>query len=803
MSVTQTKKIFMLSALPVAVLAASAASPAYSQSAGATSLEEIVVTARRTEESLQSVPVSVTAFSADEIRRRGISSLEDIQLATPGVHLSGSGGRSNPVYMIRGQAKALSGTMSPAVVTYFDEVPEPNYGSYIPQFDLGSIQVLKGPQGTLFGRNTTGGAILYTAAAPEHELGGYVSANLGNYKLREYEGAVNIPLIQDTLAVRLAGITNKRDGYSRDLGADRDMDEDDYHSYRVSVLWEPLDNLSNTFMYNRTVTETNGDAIVAVDYFPGGPLPGTFGLDASLGQAIAQQNARGPRDVIATRDTFEDTKKTSINNRTELDIGGLTLVNIFGYRDVDLNYLANSDGLPVLTADGSGVYPAGTPVEYIKGSLRQELEQYTNEIQLMGKSFDDKLDWRVGAYWLKSEPTGPNANWVAFAAVAGTSGRNTAYNFQTEESQAVFAHGTYDLGDLIVDGLELELGVRYSEDETEACTGTGINSSTGVKLSACENKDTTQITGASVNTAKSDATTWSVGLNWQINEDHFAYVVSRRGYRAGGINSPTFSGRLAQFQSFEPETVTDGEVGIRSDWYLGDVAVRTNVSAFLGKYEDVQSPLSGVTTSGACAAFVAANPGVPVPAPISPDGTCTPQDDPAGNTLMMNMGESEVSGVDLELVISPIENLTFNFGASYLDAETKTLDKPAALAPYMASLTGITFNYVARKTATAAVNYLIPVGNPMLESVNLHGNLYWTDDIAFAGTWMMPGYTVSNLRVDFQGIGTPNLELGVYVRNAADKEYFAAGATAGATYGMNAGIYGPPRMYGAELRYNF
>jgi iron complex outermembrane receptor protein len=121
----------------------------------------------------------------------------------------------------------------------------------------------------------------------------------------------------------------------------------------------------------------------------------------------------------------------------------------------------------------------------------------------------------------------------------------------------------------------------------------------------------------------------------------------------------------------------------------------------------------------------------------------------------------------------------------------------------MAHLTGISFNYVARKTATAAVNYTLPVGSPMLESINFHGNLYWTDDISFADTWMMPSYTVTNYRVDFQGIGIPGLELGLWVRNAADKDYISAGAIAGPTYGMNAGIFGPPRMYGAELRYNF
>jgi len=108
------------------------------------------------------------------LRESSISSTEDIQYSVPGVHLAGSGGRQNVVYVIRGQSKALSGTTSPAVVSYFAEVPDPVWGSSVPQFDMASIQVLKGPQGTLFGRNTTGGAILYTPQAPEHEFSGYI-----------------------------------------------------------------------------------------------------------------------------------------------------------------------------------------------------------------------------------------------------------------------------------------------------------------------------------------------------------------------------------------------------------------------------------------------------------------------------------------------------------------------------------------------------------------------------------------------------------------------------------------------------
>jgi iron complex outermembrane receptor protein len=135
-------------------------------------LAEVTVTARRSEESIQSVPVSVTALDAEQLRERSISTPEDLQRSTPGTYLSGSGGRENIVYQIRGQSKALSGPSSPAVVSYFSEVPDVTFGSSVPAYDISSVQVLKGPQGTLFGRNTTGGAILYTPTAPTYAFEG-------------------------------------------------------------------------------------------------------------------------------------------------------------------------------------------------------------------------------------------------------------------------------------------------------------------------------------------------------------------------------------------------------------------------------------------------------------------------------------------------------------------------------------------------------------------------------------------------------------------------------------------------------
>ncbi|MFD2138542.1 TonB-dependent receptor plug domain-containing protein [Novosphingobium resinovorum] len=197
-----------LAAMP-AIAAAQDANPRQDTAAAAS--QDIVVTARRVAENIQSTPVSVTAFSADTLRQATIRDTQDLLVKTPGVFLA-SGGRENTNFSIRGQAKALAGNSAAAVISYFAEVPSPTTGSSIPTYDLGSVQVLKGPQGTLFGRNTTGGAILYYPTAPDYSVGGYLQGTYGNYDSRLLEGALNMPIVDGKLALRIASTRSATGG---------------------------------------------------------------------------------------------------------------------------------------------------------------------------------------------------------------------------------------------------------------------------------------------------------------------------------------------------------------------------------------------------------------------------------------------------------------------------------------------------------------------------------------------------------------------------------------------------------------
>ena len=768
----------------------------------ASTIEEITVTARRTEESIQSVPVSVTAFDSKALREASISTPEDIQLNTPGVYLSGSGGRQNAVYQIRGQSKALAGPSSPAVVAYFAEVPEASWGSFLPQYDIASIQVLKGPQGTLFGRNTTGGAVLYSPAEPTYELEGSVSGAFGNYDKQQYQGVLNLPLITDKMALRLAGDIHKRDGYVKNIGVGKDAEAVDTQAFRASLLLEPTDTIKNVTTYDYFDSENDGFSNIIGDVRPGFSLLTLYGVLASAQDEFAKQEARGPFVMDSSIDQLETLERTSITNRTDIDFGGVQLVNIFGFRDIDLTYVTNTDGLPRLTTDNPGLVglPAGLPVDLVKANLNQQLQQYSNEVQLRGEALGDKLDWVVGAFWLKSEPNGSMGQSVLIGGVPGvTPPPQASYAFITEESKAVFANVKYDLSSL-VEGLELDVGVRYTEDEVESCTGAGVTDWSGdVSDSDCESRSS-NILNANNTTASSDELTWSAGLNWQVTSDLFTYLVTRHGYRAGGVNGPSFRGRLVPYQSFAPETVTDFELGIRSDWMLGNVAMQVNASAFVGYYDDVQSALTGVVSSGlqACDPTSANN-----PPSISADGDCDPNNDPSGGTLIVNVGESRVSGLDLAVIIAPTQNLTLNFAASYLDPDTESFDTPTGIETFIGT-DQIIFNYTATKTFTGGARYSVPIADGLAEELVINLDYYWTDDLFYSDeSAVVPSYHLANMRIDLNGVNGTGLDIGAFVRNLTDEEYPSSASASGAILGITSYVQGTPRMYGAEVRYRF
>jgi len=752
---------------------------------------EIVVTARRVEESLQATPVSITAISGEEIAKAGIEDTADLMIKTPGVYLGGSGGRENSVFQIRGMAKARSGFNSPAVVSYFADVPQPTFGSSVATYDLGSVQVLKGPQGTLFGRNTIGGAVLFYPAAPTYNVEGYVQASYGRYNNASLEGAVSVPIVDDAVALRVAGRIETHDGYTKNLLNGDRFDDTDSRAARASLLIEPTVGIKNLTIVDYYKNDYNGDSFILRNIRPSSPLlDNPLALrDAAL-EFLAEQEARGPRAVEVTGEPLNKSRRLGVTNRTDIDItDDVTFTNIFGYRRTKVAYHANVSGFGPLVSGNPAL--GGAEVTVFHAGAINNTEQFTNEVQLQGTA--GAVDWIVGGFYLKSDPFGPTGTGSNVLSFTSTAYLNTFnYSFYEERSKALFANANVRLDNLL-EGLRFNAGFRYTWDKITACTATDTVTFGTVEPEDC-NDSNPVLQLPATNSVKFKAPTWQAGIDWQATSDLFLYATTRRGYRAGGINNPTFGGSLVQFQTYGPQKVTDIELGARSDWYLSDnIQLRLNVSGFVGWHKNIAASLTGVRTIAAVCV-----PGAPPP--ISPDGDCDVANDPQSGTLLITAGKARISGIDIDGFLKA-GDFTLSYGANFLDPKSTGFSAPPELAAYIPTDAAIGFDFVAKRTFTLGADYAVPLSSDGTE-FNAHADLYNTSDVAFTDS-SLEGYTLVNARLDFNNVWGSNAGISLYINNVFDKEYEQNGAFDGPGAGFKSVIMGPPRQYGVRLRYRF
>ncbi|GAB3106503.1 TonB-dependent receptor [Aestuariicella hydrocarbonica] len=761
------------------------------QAAGgeAMTLEEVVVTARRREESIQDVPVAVTAMSEDFLRVQNVNKIEDLGTKVPSLRISSAGASQNePIISLRGQRPAERAfNQDQAVPIYINDIViAPTQGSNLGMYDLQNVQVLKGPQGTLFGRNSTGGAILMSSKRPGSELGGYVNVKVGDYNLTGFEGAVDVP-ITDNLQVRIAAHKLDRDGYQENV-ADNALNGDDYsdeHSQgaRISVNFDQgdLNNLlvlaqdenrvAAAVLYNTSVNSSVGLGWAA----GAGYLPD---YSAGVQRNIANND---PWEVETDIDSEEDVKNTFVSNTTEFEVNdAFTVKNIFGYRKVNFETATDVDGTAFA---GWGTPTLGAPGVTTDPLLTElQSEFYSDEVQLLGSAFDDRMEWVTGLYWSKTDGTEDYV--VQQAPGSYDTGISTALN----TSYGVFGEATWHFSDQ----WSVTSGARQSWDERELTLGKwtdldrtncNVTGPGGTALATCER------------TVKEDfdAATWRASLNYNPMDGMLVYASASTGYRAGGFNT---RGRDdGTLMPFEPELVTTYELGNKADWELAGMAVRTNVALYWQDYTDIHQTRS-----------------------FDNNGTI--------DTRTENAGKAVVKGAEFELTLLPTDNLQINFSYSYVDGEYK--DKTDTIGGVEVDTTDSEFTYIPEQSLTLSTTYTLPVPASVGE-MSLMASVYWQDtmythalihrfselpgrftpnwtddDIAAATDFStQESYEVWNLRFDWRSVMGSNFDLAAYVNNAGDEQYVTGGLNVIDSGGYGGYMYGAPRTLGASMRYTF
>jgi iron complex outermembrane receptor protein len=759
-------------------------------------LPEVVVTARRREENLQTVPVAVEALSGDAVDSRGSFSIQDLVEQAPSLSfVNQSGTASDVVLAIRGQSKTY-GARFDSTLAYFDEVPILKFttGQF---FDLDSIQVLSGPQGTLFGRVTDGGNIMVNPKRPSTEdFGGYFEARVGDYNLSDFLGALNLPLISDKLAVRLAFDINKRDGYTYDVLTNQDLDNVNYKAYRVGVLFKPTDDIENYTVYTLNEGNTNGSSNEVSYVNPAlisGATTGTaegFGIPAATAIALGAQTAaafsaayaaqqkNGPRWVDegnlgfgANGGMFDISHDYYvINTTTWKPESDLQFKNIFGYVRVYDHWGADYDGSPVAFIDeGNPIYP----------HYDFNYQQWSDEFQIQGKI--DHLQYTAGAYFDEQNTAHPSENQTVELQVID----RIDLQYEVTRSRAGYGQVRYDLGQY-VPGLNLDAGIRYTYDTTVSDNASEIGlwdptdqfgfGSLGL---GSQNHGQCNSTNDCVQTTTSShAITWTGGLDYDINDKTMAYFKVSKGYRPGGINSVSGDPALGHYG---PEYDTSFEIGLKADYQFGGMAGRTNVAAFDDFYTKIQKL---VDTVGA-------------------DGTI--------DSVITNAPNARIWGVELEQTFIPLTGLQLKFDYTYLEAgyeKNAALEKTACFAPYEGFCDLSRFQGAPRNSGTFDTHYTLPWFRD-IGTFAVGGNIYGRglseagDTSFYDPHWGMPGYFVTNFDTSWDKIYGSSVGVRFFMTNAFNRAYIVGTTSIEHSLGFAAEEYGAPRMWGFAVRYQF
>ncbi|MGH9641681.1 MAG: TonB-dependent receptor, partial [Terriglobales bacterium] len=629
--------------------------------------------------------------------------------------------------------------------------------------DLENVQVLQGPQGTLFGRNTTGGAVLFEPAKPTNAFGGSVSVDVGSYDNQEVQGVLNVPLISDKLLLRVAVDERTREGYTTDVNTGKDYDNINYKSGRISLTYLPTANVDNTLVVYGIASDDNGTASILTNV---NTTKAAFAAFPQLVTFLQNQEARGPFLTALDGPTkFQISSSAAIDTLTWQISDNFSFKNIGAFQIFKSINLYDLDGttLPVLQSVDTGTWN--------NTSNPMDREVYSEEAQFSGTYLSGLLQWLAGGFF-EWDTDNPN---VAYATtLIGNPGNLKAYNLdpvgQDLHSRAGYTQGIVDLGKVTraLQGLHFTAGYRYTKDWKERWNGLQYPDA-GACSAPLTYPNCTDRASAFFSRG-----TYSLALDYQLDPDVLLYVTHRTGFKSGLFNLGLAPSAAAVVpRDVKPELVADTEGGIKSQFALGTVKLRFNASVYHESYTDMQrSTFFSIPGSTLLA------------------------------TATSNAASATIDGADVQFAIVPTKSLEFTVNSGLMHARYDVY-----LSPTVGNIAGQQMPFAPNTTFSVYGTYHFPVAEAR-GNVSATAEFFSTAAVRQSDD-RVPGnvigaYGLLNFKLDWSHMAGSQFDGELYVNNALDRDYKVSATTYyGTANGFNSAAYGPPRMFGATLKYRF
>ncbi len=717
-------------------------------------IEEIIVTAQRRERPLQDVPISITVFENSEIEALKLTNIAGVARYTPNLVWDQSflGAGNFSAVFIRGIGQSASffeSSADPAVGVYLDGVYIGRaIGSVIGIHDVGQIEVLRGPQGTLFGRNTTGGAVTVKTLQPVPELSGWGEVTTGSDNRLDARGVLNVP-ISDTVLTRLSASSLNQDGYGSSLQSGAEFGDINTDSARAALLWLPSDDLNVTLSYDRS--RTRQDAPVSTLAFADADsmsLTGAYNFFVAPTNSVEGFGDGIPWDDrfltpseftnFATGQTLTDVDTEGLMATVEWHAGDLTVKSITGYRSLESAWGSDTDM---------------SPLTIVESTVKTDQDQFSQEFTLQGAS--GHLAWLAGAYYFDEDVSEEDSVLIIpevaevpvdpvfgvpnplFGAPLGNIGPAAS---SSAESVAAFFHLDYAASDR----LSAFAGLRYTREEKTATDNSGLVAN-GQTSKSFENFAPT------------------VGLQYFVDPGLQFYASASQGFKSGGFNTIVLLPR-DDFQPFKPEEITAFELGFKMMRERFSLAAAT----FLYDYEDIQFPVFN---------------------DVAPE--------------FRNAAEAEMKGAEVELVMAPTSAISIQAGISYLDAEYTRLDAD--------DLAGLVAPISIDNELPNAPEWTVNLGirwstDVQLGRFTLRGDYSWRDDM------YKDAINTPEVRQSAHGLLYAAAEFAsndarwtftLFGDNLTDERYIASGGSNKPDFGLAYATYARPRTWGLSARYSF